>query len=218
MSLVNILFHLVLALCKQFKFNFKFSLTNTGKSKRNVFYKKQQYYETHKIESEEKQSRNETKRPRFTLSRTSSISFQPEQYICIEKYSLECKNKTEIFRDKVLSELKKVSSENFEESNYYNVTFNKKYENLSSECLVLNAGIRTLKKKDVSFVDLEKFIPKRKLFRKKDNIRSCVVISSAGSLIGSQLGKFIGKLKPIRHQTVLNQKIIFFQQIYMTSS
>lgn len=131
------------------------------------------------------------------MSRTSSISFQPEQYICIEKYSLECKNKTEIFRDKVLSELKKVSSENVEEPNFYKVSYIKKFENLSSECLVFNAGLRTLRKKDVSFVDLEKFIPKRKLFRKKDNIRSCVVISSAGSLIGSQLGKFIGRLTSI---------------------
>lgn len=174
------------------------NLLKIGKSKRNVFYKKQQYYETHKIESHEKQSRNET-RPRFTLSRTSSISFQPEQYICIEKYSLECKNKTEIFRDKVLSELRKVSSENVEEPNFYNVSYIKKFENLSSECLVFNAGLRTLRKKDVSFVDLEKFIPKRKLFRKKDNIRSCVVISSAGSLIGSQLGKFIGRLTFIAH-------------------
>lgn len=109
---------------------------------------------------------------------------------------MECKNKTEIFREKVLNELKRVSSENVEESNYYNVTYYKKFENLSSECLVFNAGLRTLRKKDVSFVDLEKFIPKRKLFRKKDNIKSCVVISSAGSLIGSQLGKFIGRLCP----------------------
>lgn len=106
---------------------------------------------------------------------------------------MECKNKTEIFRDKVLSELKRVSSENVEEPNFYNVSYNKKFENFSSECLVFNAGLRTLRKKDVSFVDLEKFIPKRKLFRKIDKIRSCIVISSAGSLIGSQLGKFIGR-------------------------
>ena len=38
---------------------------------------------------------------------------------------------------------------------------------------------------------LGKLFPKRKMIRKNEG-KTCVIVSSAGSLTGSQLGKFIG--------------------------
>lgn len=87
------------------------------------------------------------------------------------------------------------------EPNYYNVDYsvtdkyNKKVT--SPICMLMEAKVRTLRKKDAPFNhnDIGSLFPKRKLFKHiaRDAKTSCAIISSAGSLMKSGLGHFIGK-------------------------
>lgn len=122
--------------------------------------------------------------------------------MCRDKDNIECNNKTIEFRDKVLNEFQKSISETVDEPNYYNVYDNNRhslsvYNTTSSICMILAAGLRTLRQNDKPFNlhPIGKMLPKRKLFGRKlrDN-RNCVIVTSAGSLKNSNLGNFIGML------------------------
>lgn len=155
------------------------------------------------IESEEKLAITQSEvpnRPRFTLSKTPSIVTDPKKFMCNDKYSLECQNKTELFRDKIISELRRIQTEHYtnDHNNFYNVNYIKKNFNKTSTCLAYKSQIKTLRTKDASYdnKEIKNLLPKWKLFGKKgiNKTESCVIVSSAGSLINSNLGEFIGNI------------------------
>lgn len=113
---------------------------------------------------------------------------------------IECLNKTKEFRAKVLSEFGKTLLEPIDESsNIYNVEYEHPDDMIkyNPTCMVLDAKLRILTNKDSPFDTnkIGRLFPTRKLFGKKfmSVPRSCVIVSSAGSLYESGLGKFIGK-------------------------
>lgn len=156
------------------------------------------------VKSDEKPARNDSnhsQRPVFASHRKyEKLSFEPSQYECSDKHSIDCLNKTKEFRAKVLSEFGKslVDSIN-ESSNIYNVEYEHPDDMIkyNPTCMVLDAKLRILTNKDSPFDTnkIGRLFPTRKLFGKKylSTPRSCVIVSSAGSLYKSGLGKFIGK-------------------------
>lgn len=178
--------------------------------RRNAFSIKQNSSHRIVIESDEKPAINNSKylqRPRFTLSRNLYLPIDPSLYTCTDEqsFTIQCNNKTINFRDKILLEFHKYLSEymHAEEPNYYNV----EYDNVTQTtlipsssipavvCLVINTNVRTLRRKDFKFNDnkIADLFPKQKFIgRKYEDTRSCVIISSAGSLAKAQLGDFIG--------------------------
>lgn len=112
------------------------------------------------------------------------------------KTDVECAIKTSEFRNKVVSELTK-SLAKVGEENIYNVDYRSATNQTRKPavCMLLNDKIKLLRKKDPPFNEnkLGQLFPKHKLFRKSKG-SSCVIVSSAGSLTGSNLGSFIGEL------------------------
>lgn len=97
--------------------------------------------------------------------------------------------------------MEKSLSDAINETNYYNVEFRSLFgssfeeQYYPSSCLVQEAGVRVLRRRDAPFNKLEfgKLFPKRKIFREVKKIKTCAIVSSAGSMTGSKLGRFIGK-------------------------
>ncbi|CAD7077980.1 unnamed protein product [Hermetia illucens] len=93
------------------------------------------------------------------------------------------------------------------EPNFYNVDYRRKYhsrwdfreammdydDGSMATCMVMKAKVRILRKRDppMNKLPLGKFFPKRKLFKMFQEIRSCAIVSSAGSMRNSRLGHFI---------------------------
>lgn len=146
-------------------------------------------------------------RPLFPVNKHRQLSFNPSNYKCNQKYSLICKNKTITYREKVLSEFKTSMLNEKREPNFYNV----EYEHLDGmikynpACMILDAKVRYLRNSDTPFDNSEigQLFPKRELFDQKflSTPKSCIIVSSAGSLHNSGLGKFIGTYNTITSTT-----------------
>lgn len=156
------------------------------------------------VKSAEKPARNDSnhwQRPVFASNRKyEKLTFDPSSYECNDKQSITCLNKTKEFRSKILSEFGKTLLEPIDESsNIYNVEYEHPDDMIkyNPTCMVLDAKLRILTNKDSPFDTnkIGRLFPTRKLFGKKfmSVPRSCVIVSSAGSLFESGLGKFIGK-------------------------
>lgn len=89
-------------------------------------------------------------------------------------------------------------------SNIYNVEYEHPDDMIkyNPTCMVLDAKVRMLTNKDSPFDanKIGRLFPTRKLFGKKfmSVPRSCVIVSSAGSLFRSGLGRFIGKQRILK--------------------
>lgn len=156
------------------------------------------------VKSDEKPSRNDSnyaQRPLFGMVRKyAQLSFDPSMYKCNDKQTTECHNKTNEFRAKILIELEKALVEPIDESaNKYNVEYEHSDDMIkyNPTCMVLDAKLRILTNKESPFDGnkIGRMFPKKKLFGKKylSMPRSCVIVSSAGALYRSGLGKFIGE-------------------------
>lgn len=166
------------------------------------------------IDSEEKAATNKSlaaNRPRLHLSRHTLIPFDPYQYRCNDKRAPDCLTKTHAFSAHILNEFQQSlreplpSTENA--ANFYNVDYARVMMNSASPptmvrpvCLVLAANVRTLRRNDgpLRRHAVGSSLPKRKLFRDRGQRKlvannTCVIVASAGSLIGSGLGRFIGE-------------------------
>lgn len=149
--------------------------------------------------------------PRLKVSKTTKLNLNPKLYMCHDKYSQLCGNKTQAFKQRIIQNFEKSMLESLNESNFYNVDFKPVFgesfeeQYYPSTCLVMEAGVRVLRRKDPPFNKLKfgKFFPKQKLLRKKSNVKSCAIVSSAGSLAGAKLGRFIGKREADAKQTAL---------------
>lgn len=131
-------------------------------------------------------------RPRFTLSKASTIHFKPGNYLCTENDSPDCRNKTQIFRKKIVDELNRVNVEEIEEANLYYVNYTRSSNKTDQKCSILNANVRGLKRKELRGTTISQVMPKKKMFEGRGG-RSCVVVSSGGGMLESRLGKFIGE-------------------------
>lgn len=176
--------------------------------KRSAFTIRLNYSTISVVKSDEKPARNDSnhsQRPVFASFRKfEKLSFDPTQYECIDKHSIVCLNKTNEFREKILSEFAKSLHDSSNETattipqNVYNVEYEHPDDMIkyNPTCMVLDAKLRILTKKDPPFDSnkIGRLFPTRKLFGKKylSVPRSCVIVSSAGSLYQSGLGKFIG--------------------------
>lgn len=85
------------------------------------------------------------------------------------------------------------------EDNIYNVNYQSDTNRTKKPpiCMLMENKIKLLRKKDPPFNEskLGQLFPKHKLFRKSKG-KSCIIVSSAGSLTGSNLGGFISKFAP----------------------
>lgn len=175
---------------------------------RNAFTVKHNSSTIHSIKTEEKPSRNYTnyavQRPMFTTNINLQLPFDPEIYKCDQKQNVICLNKTIAFRDRILMEFRKsleaVCVQCNSEMNVYNVEYEHPDDMIkyNPTCMVLDAKLRLLTKNDSPF-DMNKIgrmFPTENLLEQSHNeakTKSCIIVSSAGSLFRSNLGKFIGK-------------------------
>lgn len=174
-----------------------------SRMERSAFTIRLNYSTISVVKSDEKPARNDSswQRPVFaSIRKYEKLPFDPSTYECSDKHSIDCINKTKEFRTKVLNEFDKSLIEPIDESsNIYNVEYEHPDDMIkyNPTCMVLDAKLRILTNKDSPFDTnkIGRLFPVRKLFGKKflSVPRSCVIVSSAGSLFQSGLGKFIGK-------------------------
>lgn len=149
-----------------------------------------------KISSVEKPStKQKNKNPRMSFSKTSEMTIIASNLFrcpvnkreCPEK---ECSSKTSEFKNKVLRELIKSMKMNGDGSDH-KIHFTSNLKELSMSSL-LSRRVKTIRRKTSPFNGhkLGELLPKEKIFHKK-RAKSCVIVSSAGSLVGSGLGEFI---------------------------
>ncbi|XP_073812891.1 beta-galactoside-a-2,6-sialyltransferase [Musca autumnalis] len=173
-----------------------------SRKRRSVFHVRWNPNERFIVESNENPAINSSKlapHPRLKVSKTTKLNLNAKHYQCHDKLSPVCANKTQAFKERVLKIFEKSLMESVNESNFYNVDFKPVFgdsfeeQYYPSTCLVMEAGVRVLKRKDPPFNKLQfgKLFPKQKLFRQKKNIKTCAIVSSAGSMAGSKLGRFI---------------------------
>lgn len=186
-------------------------LDEIKRQRRNVFAAKQDPNERHIVAGEEKAASNGStgspQRPRFNkLSRNTMISFDPFLYKCKEKDSVHCQNLTDKFRHRIVNEFKKSMAEsktaNYlidKTTNFYNVQNHVKQPNGEIQnpiCALLRANVRCLKRSyGAESNGVFSVLPTQPLFEGGPDARqkqSCAIISSAGSMAKSGLGRFIG--------------------------
>lgn len=181
---------------------------------RNAFYYKYNASDRYIIESKEMPARKVSKygfRPRFAVPRDTDFKLTPELYVCQKQFTVDCRNRTRLFRDSILKEFRRMidlfddkadggTSSATDLFNVYNVTYSARSLNAnkkSPQCHLKDTKVRLLRRKDFerlaagSKLQLQHVIPKRKLFPTGVQYRSCVVVSSAGSMFGSRLGTFV---------------------------
>lgn len=176
---------------------------------RSVFHVRWNPNEKFIVQSHESPAINSSKlapHPRLKVSKNTKLTLSPKLYLCHDKYAEQCHNKTAAFRQRIVQVFERSMRESLNETNHYNVdykpvfgdSFEEQY--YPSTCLVMEAGVRVLRRKDPPFNKLPfgKLFPRQKLFRNVKNIKTCAIVSSAGSLAGSKLGRFIGGLSQYR--------------------
>ncbi|CAO1422985.1 unnamed protein product [Diamesa tonsa] len=166
------------------------NISTKSRSERSAFSMNKNVSEI--ISSVEKPSSN-VKSPRISFSKTSDLTqIASNLFKCpLNKTDIECSNKTSEFKHKIIQELRKSMPSG--EDNVYNVNYQQSNKTTKSPiCILLKNKIKLLRKKDAPFNvnKLGKLFPKKKILRKNEG-KTCVIVSSAGSLTGSQLGKFI---------------------------
>ncbi|XP_011194502.1 beta-galactoside alpha-2,6-sialyltransferase 2 [Zeugodacus cucurbitae] len=172
------------------------------RKRRSVFHIRWNPNEKYVVESREKPAINSSKlspHPRLKLSKNTKLTFNPKLYICHEKHLENCQNKTANFRQHIIHIFERSLTDLTNEPNFYNVHFTPAFASsfeeqyYPSSCLLMDAAVKILRRRDPPFHNLElgKLFPKQKLFRKIKEIRTCAIVSSAGSLSGAKLGRFI---------------------------
>lgn len=169
--------------------------TGRIRSRKSAFSIKNQSI-SEKISSVEKPS-VKNKNPRILFSKTSEkLNFASNLFRCpVNKTENECKVKTSEFKNKVISELTKSMARSGDEGNVYNIDYATHKRNCTSPMMLIsNTRVKMLRRNYSSFNvhHLGSLFPKKKLFFKTKG-KTCVIVSSAGSLSSSNLGQFIGR-------------------------
>lgn len=175
--------------------NYSIAFSETSRGRRSAFSTKHNNV-TERISSVEKPS-VKNKIPRIAFSKNSELTaIASNLFRCPKnKTDVDCANKTSEFKNKVFAELTK-SMGRVGEDNVYNVDYQSEANQTRKPpvCMLIDNKIKLLRKKDPPFTTskLGQLFPKHKLF-KRSKEKSCIIVSSAGSLTGSDLGNFIGE-------------------------
>lgn len=132
------------------------------------------------------------KTPRIAFSKTSEMTpIASNLFRCSGKTEQECRNKTSEFKKSIIRELIKSMRLLGDEISVHKVDLSPSLREASISSL-LAMKVKTLKKKTLPFSNhrLGELFPKQKLLHKR-RAKTCVIVSSAGSMSGSGLGEFI---------------------------
>uniref|UniRef100_A0A336MV60 Beta-galactoside alpha-2,6-sialyltransferase 1 n=1 Tax=Culicoides sonorensis TaxID=179676 RepID=A0A336MV60_CULSO len=136
--------------------------------------------------------------PRFSLSKVQQhIKMDPKQFQCTSELEPLCINKTLIFKEKILQEFKRVRDELIHDPNIYHINYksSSNRNKTSAMCLILKAKVQMLRKTNKPPFNsnlLGSLFPKQKfLAQHRGPNKTCVIVSSAGSMKKSKLGSFI---------------------------
>lgn len=141
--------------------------------------------------------------PRFPNIHKPVLEFNNEKYVCSDYSTQECKLKSMEFKELLLKEFhrvlmsdSKVFTSGLESQNSYDVKYERgpaKYESGGEVlCALGRVLVRTITAQDEPFARLGYLIPKAPL-QEGRVFNTCAVVTSAGALLGSRLGEFIGK-------------------------
>lgn len=147
-------------------------------------------------------------KPRFFSTFGTNINFDINIYQCsLLDDNATCSEKIQKHKTRILHEFERALSQNpFQKNVYpinpYKVDYDPTREYYFNEtskeliCALRNVKIDTINSEDISSerFTIKKWLPAMKIFE-KDHFNTCAIIASAGSLLGSGLGRFIGKQK-----------------------
>lgn len=141
--------------------------------------------------------------PRFPNIHRPLLEFDSDKYVCDDLLSAECEEQTAEFKElllkefhRVLMEASKVFTSGLDVHNTYDVKYNSSKRKSRSRdevmCALKRVKLRTVTADDHPFAKLGFKIPRAPLHEGR-HYNNCAVVTSAGALLGSGLGKFIGE-------------------------
>lgn len=141
--------------------------------------------------------------PRFPNIHKPILEFDSDKYVCDDYLTTECELRTAEFRTLLLKEFhrvlmsdSKVFTSGLNSQNSYDVQYERRISTEPTEkeilCALNRVPVQTVTAEDEPFKRLNFPIPRRPL-RQNKTFNTCAVVTSAGSLLGSRLGEFIGE-------------------------
>lgn len=141
--------------------------------------------------------------PRFPNIHTPLLEFDTDKYICDDFLSSDCEERTAEFKELLLKEFhrvlmgdSKVFKSGLDAHNTYDVKYDGSNRKESSReevmCALKRIKVRTVTADDEPFRRLGFKIPRAPL-QEGRHFNTCAVVTSAGALLGSRMGDFIGK-------------------------
>lgn len=144
--------------------------------------------------------------PRFPNTHNTVLELDTNKYVCLYIGETDCEAKTKDFKELLLKEFHRVlmSDSNvfksgLESQNTYNVKYEYPEIRLGRTrnnimCALKKILMSTITSKDEPFTSEGFRIPNVSVLRSNQTFNTCAVVTSAGALLGSHLGKFIGEL------------------------
>ncbi|XP_022826171.1 beta-galactoside alpha-2,6-sialyltransferase 2 [Spodoptera litura] len=139
--------------------------------------------------------------PRFPNIDRPLLEFDSDKYICNDVTSSDCKERTAKFKELLLKEFhrvlmgeSKVFTSGLDVHNTYDVKYDSNSPKKSSReevmCALKSVEVQTVTADDEPFARLGFKIPRAPL-QEQSHYNTCAVVTSAGALLGSDLGEFI---------------------------
>lgn len=140
--------------------------------------------------------------PRFPNLHKAILELDSDKYVCNDLTTSNCETKTAEFKELLLKEFQrvlmsesKVFTSGLDSQNPYDVQYErgaaKTFNREDILCALGKLAVRTVTAEDEPFARLGFPIPIRPL-QENRMFNTCAVVTSAGSLLGSRLGEFIG--------------------------
>lgn len=152
--------------------------------------------------------------PRFPNIHKPILEFDSDRYMCDDYLSSDCESQTHEFKELLLKEFhrvlmadSKVYRSGLDSQNHYDVKYkNDNRKEQSREellCALKRVSVQTVTAEDEPFARLGFRIPRHPL---QDHrvFNTCAVVTNAGSLLGSRLGLYIGKLPTVAVESFLH--------------
>lgn len=141
--------------------------------------------------------------PRFPNIHKPILEFDSDKYVCDDFSTSDCEARSTEFKELLLKEFhrvlmseSKVFNSGLDSQNTYDVKYEGGHGRTRTRqevlCALKRVGVRTVTTKDEPFKSLGYRIPGGAL-RAAQAFNTCAVVTSAGALLGSRLGEFIGK-------------------------
>lgn len=140
--------------------------------------------------------------PRFPNIHKPILEFDSEKFMCDDYTTPDCEAQTKEFKEILLKEFhrvlmgdSKVFKSGLDAHNIYDVKYHGRWKEMSrleTICALRKVNVQTVTAEDEPFKSLGFRIPPKAL-RGGRVFNTCAVVTSAGALLGSRLGEFIGK-------------------------